>query len=652
MKKPHKLYFFLFIFIALHVCAQSPNSTEVIIRKVADHVLRDAVFAFEGTDDHVTYTSAKDIPENVAVKYKNKWVGWHYTHGVLNMAMINLGNYLNDERYNNFARQHVAFGMDNYKIFEQWFKHDVPHFNYPYGELFTMNELDDFGAMGASVMDVYNTVKRPDYKAYVEKAAKHLEEERLRMADGTLIRSFPEKNTIWGDDLYMSVPFLVRMYKLSGNSLYLNDAIKQVINFNKYLWDDRRQLYYHCYYTDSKQNGVAHWGRCNGWIALAQVHLLNFLPANHPMRKQLIELLQRQIIGLSRYQHIDGSWHQLLDKDDSYSESSCSAMFVYAIARAVNEGWIDKRYASIALTGWEGLVKNKITEDGQLKDICVGTDIRNDLQYYYQRPTGLNEKHGLGALLDAGVEVMKLQKALILRKPVPDKLVVLTFDDAAKSHFNYVAPILKKYGFNATFFVCEFLPDFNDTTKYMTWGQIKELAQQGFEIGNHTRHHIHVNKLDKNQLIDQLAYINNKCDSLQIKKPVSFAYPGYDTYQPAIETMLQQGISIARIGDDRIYDPMKDHPFYIPSFSTSGNDPKKVIEAIDQAKNGHIVVLTVHGVPDFAHDWVTTPPALFESYMKYLHDNNYKVISMNGLFEFIDVNKALLLPISSSVKVK
>lgn len=419
MKKPFRLNLVAFVLLAVNAFGQSSLSTEETVRKVADHVLQETVFAFEGIDNHVTYSSSKDIPENVAVKYKNKYVGWHYTHGVLNMAMLNLGNYLNDERYSNFAKQHVAFGFDNYKVFEQRFKHDVPSYMYPYGEFFTMNELDDFGAMGASVMEVYNTVKRPEYKAYAEKAAKHLEEERLRMPDGTLVRAFPEKNTLWGDDLYMSVPFLVRMYKLSGNTKYLDDAIKQVINFNKYLWDDKREIYYHCYFTASKQNGVAHWGRCNGWIALAQVHLLNFLPANHPMRKQLIQLLQRQIIGLSRYQNAEGLWHQVLDKEDSYTESSCSAMFVYTIARAVNEGWIDKRYASVALTGWEGLKRNKITNDGQLKDICIGTEIRNDLQYYYQRPAGLNEKHGLGALLDAGVEIMKLQKTQILHKPTP-----------------------------------------------------------------------------------------------------------------------------------------------------------------------------------------------------------------------------------------
>jgi unsaturated rhamnogalacturonyl hydrolase len=444
MKMPLRLNLIvisILIFAGAH--AQSVNTTEETLRKVADHILKDAVFGFEGIDNHQTYTSAKDIPENVAVKYKSPYTGWHYTHGVLNIAMLHLGDYLKDDRYTKYVKDQVAFGFDNYKVFQQRFKHDVKHYMYPYGEFFTMEELDDFGAMGASVMDLYNKVKRPEYKAYVEKAAQHLETERLRLGDGTLARISPVKNTIWGDDLYMSVPFLVRMYKLSGDVVYLNDAIKQVLHFNKYLWDDNKQIYWHCYFADTKQNGVAHWGRCNGWIALAQANLLSFIPAGHPQRAELIRLLQRQIIGLSRYQAAEGLWHQLLDKENSYSESSCSAMFVYTIAKAVNEGWIDKRYTSIATTGWEALKKYKITADGQLKDICVGTEIRNDLVYYYQRPVGVNEKHGLGALIDAGVEILKLEEGQILKKPVAGKLVKLGFDDAAKNHFTQVSTVLE-----------------------------------------------------------------------------------------------------------------------------------------------------------------------------------------------------------------
>ena len=159
-------------------------------------------------------------------------------------------------------------------------------------------------------------------------------------------------------------------------------------------------------------NGVARWGRCNGWLAVAQTELLNNLPADHPKRNDLIKLLLRQIVGYSRYQDSTGMWHQLLDKPDSYLESSVTAMFVYTIAKAVNEGWINPRYITVAQFGWNALSK-KVTPDGQIPDICIGTSIEEDIQYYYNRPKETNDTHGLGAFLMAGVEIIRAEGKLV-----------------------------------------------------------------------------------------------------------------------------------------------------------------------------------------------------------------------------------------------
>jgi rhamnogalacturonyl hydrolase YesR len=143
---------------------------------------------------------------------------------------------------------------------------------------------------------------------------------------------------------------------------------------------------------------------------IAQVHLLNNLPASHPQRNAIIENLKQQIIGIAKYQSPSGLWYQLLDKPDSYLESSCTAMFTYAIAKAVNEGWIDRRYAAIAVRGWNALKTKIITPEGYMKDVCVGTGISSDIVFYYTRPVGKNDTHGLGPLLDAGIEVAKYKK--------------------------------------------------------------------------------------------------------------------------------------------------------------------------------------------------------------------------------------------------
>jgi len=398
--------------------AQNKDNDTTVIRKVADYILAHTEFAFEGVYNGKTYTSAKDIPDTVRVKFKNQFAGWGYPNGVLNMAMLNLGACLKDEKYSNFAIQHIAFGFDNYKIFEERNRNVQNVRYYPFMQITKMRELDDCGAIGASIIEVSNKKKTTEYRDYIDRAAKHITEVQDRLPDGTLVRKRPYQMTLWADDLYMSVPFLARMGKLSGEVKYYDDAVKQVLNFTRYLWNDNKQLYYHCYYTDLQRNGVAHWGRCNGWIMMAQVHLLNFLPADHPQRKAIIANLDRQIVGVAKYQNPDGLWHQVLDRTDSYLESSCTAMFVYCIARAVNEGWIDKRYASIALTGWEGLKAQKITPEGQIKDICAGTGIENDMTFYYRRPALVNDTHGLGPIIDAGIEVMRL-KASIPKRPMP-----------------------------------------------------------------------------------------------------------------------------------------------------------------------------------------------------------------------------------------
>jgi peptidoglycan/xylan/chitin deacetylase (PgdA/CDA1 family) len=225
---------------------------------------------------------------------------------------------------------------------------------------------------------------------------------------------------------------------------------------------------------------------------------------------------------------------------------------------------------------------------------------------------------------------------------VPDRLVVLTFDDAAVSHATYVAPLLKKYGFGGTFFVCEFRePPFSDKTKYMSWAQIQGLHRLGFEVGSHTLTHQHVNKLSRPQLAAELDSLEARCHSWHIPRPVTFAYPAYDTHPNATALLPERGYLFARAGGGRAYNPATDHPMLVPSVNIAGTDTAKVLSAIRQAHDGRIVVLTVHGVPDVAHAWVTLEPALFELYLNYLRDHHYKVVALRDLQRYVNVPEAL-----------
>ncbi|NDW19134.1 glycosyl hydrolase [Dysgonomonas sp. 216] len=399
----------LFSLAVSSVFAQQRTDEEAI-RAVADNILKQPVTQFVGVKTGVTYNSTKEIPKGEDVKFKSPLTEWHYSNGVLDMSMIDLGKYLNEQKYIDYARNHVGFGFANYKYFKNTFRNDRNHWHWPFGQLWNFKELDDCGAMGAAVIEVYKYDAKPEYKKYIDNAANHVLNGQIRLVDKTLCRTFPREMTVWADDVYMSVSFLAQMGKLTGEAKYFDDAALQIINIADYLWCPEKELFYHCYYTDMKRNGVAFWGRANGWVMVSLVRLLEVLPENHNKRAELLALLEKQIVGVSRYQNANGMWNQLLDKAESYDESSATAMFVYGIAKALNNKWIDPAYERIAQAGWKVLKNTQITEDGRFSNVCVGTGITDDLAFYYNRPVGDNEKHGLGLIIDTGVEMMILNK--------------------------------------------------------------------------------------------------------------------------------------------------------------------------------------------------------------------------------------------------
>ena len=398
------------LLLSAAVFAQPKPSPEELVRRVADNIVQTTSFQFVNNKTNEKFAGTKGKDTSVNVKAESKFNKWMYVNGVLTVGMLRVSNILKDQKYTDYSRKNFSFIFDNLDYFKRQF--DAGKQNIEYRPVFRIGSLDDCGSMSAGLLDVYAFDKRADYLDYLNRVSDYILTKQVRFPDGTLARNNPRKMTLWADDLYMSVPYLARMGKLTGDNKYFDFAIQQVESFNHYIYDTAAGLYYHAFYNDENMNGVAHWGRCNGWIALAQVELLNNLPANHPKRPALIKLLLRQIAGFSRYQDPGGMWHQLLDKPDAYLESSVTAMFVYAVAKSVNEGWIPARFFSIAQNGWDALAQ-KVTPDGQVTDICIGTSIEEDIRYYYTRPKETNDTHGLGVFLMAGAEIIKAKDRLV-----------------------------------------------------------------------------------------------------------------------------------------------------------------------------------------------------------------------------------------------
>ena len=243
--------------------------------------------------------------------------------------------------------------------------------------------------------------------------------------------------------------------------------------------------------------------------------------------------------------------------------------------------------------------------------------------------------------------------------PIPDGLVVLNFDDGTKTDITYVAPVLKRYGFGATFYVTEGLRSIKGNDDALSWDDIRKLSDEGFEVGNHTVTHPDVRTLSKEQFIAELEGIEQRCKQHGVPKPTTFAYPGWQFKIENAEVLLEKGYLFARRGvtpefpdgdngaRGPIYDPGKDHPLLIPTTGYSG--PKwgfnDLVWAIDQAKNGKIAVIVFHGVPYPRAPWVSTPPKVFDRYMKYLHDRGCKVIATRDLAKYVELANVTHLPL-------
>jgi rhamnogalacturonyl hydrolase YesR len=228
-----------------------------------------------------------------------------------------------------------------------------------------------------------------------------------RLPDGTFARTSPFNNTVWVDDLYQGIPALAEMGKLSNDSKYFDEACRQVMLFTEKLFVPEKGFCLHGRVEDMVPHPAFYWARANGWAILAIASLLDVLPASHPQRETILERYRAYCQGLASVQSASGFWHQLLDRSDSFLETSATAMFTYAMAHGINQGWLDVRvYGPPALLGWNA-VSTKVNSQGQVEGTSAGTSLAFDAAFYYQRPVGTGP-HGYGSTLLAGAAMYKL----------------------------------------------------------------------------------------------------------------------------------------------------------------------------------------------------------------------------------------------------
>ena len=196
----------------------------------------------------------------------------------------------------------------------------------------------------------------------------------------------------WIDDMYMITILQTKAFLATGNQMYIERAAKEMLAYLTVL-QCPNGLFYHA------PDAPHYWARGNGWVAVGMTEILRYLSADSPERPKILAAYRKMMETLKYYQKEDGTWGQLIDKADIWTETSGSAMFAYAFITGVKHGWLDaQRFAEVARKAWLSLVPY-INEDGDLTEICVGTGKRSEEQFYYERPRRTGDFHGQAPML-------------------------------------------------------------------------------------------------------------------------------------------------------------------------------------------------------------------------------------------------------------
>ncbi len=234
------------------------------------------------------------------------------------------------------------------------------------------------------------------FELYMQLNDEDFLEQGLELAETQWLDPLPNGLTnqtrFWIDDIYMIASLQTQAYRATGKQIYLDRAALEIDTYIQKL-QQPNGLFHH--------GEISHyfWGRGNGWVAAGIAELLSELPDTNPHYHSILEGYQKMMFALAKYQAEDGMWRQLIDKEESWKESSCTAMFGYAITVGVKEGILPaKDFAAVYQKAWLALT-DYVDDDGKLGEVCVGTGQNDDYQYYLDRPRIAGDFHGQAPFL-------------------------------------------------------------------------------------------------------------------------------------------------------------------------------------------------------------------------------------------------------------
>jgi unsaturated rhamnogalacturonyl hydrolase len=286
--------------------------------------------------------------------------------------------------------------------------------------------IDNINA-GKMLFDLYSRTKDNRYLTALQTLRKQLETHPRTNSGGFWHKKiYPYQ--MWLDGLYMGAPFYAQYTATFDNGKDFDDVAKQFEQVHLHTFDKKTGLLFHAW-DESKQMPWANketgtspnfWSRSIGWYMMALVDVLDYMPKEHPKRKELIGYLNEISTAVAKYQDTSGLWFQVTDagkKEGNYLEASGSEMFVYAFAKGANKGYLPEKYKKLAVKGFDGIVKNliKVDEDGEMHitQVCASAGLGGNpyrdgsYEYYIKEKIKTDNSHGLGPFILAAVELEK-----------------------------------------------------------------------------------------------------------------------------------------------------------------------------------------------------------------------------------------------------
>lgn len=354
----------------------------------------------------------KRFPEAWQIDWAKRPV-FGYCQGVVALAMLKTWKATGDEKYYRYVEQYADTMVRN----------DGTILNYDYVN--GPRNVDMINT-GKILFDMYDRTHDPKYKKAMDMLYDAMMDHPRNSLGGFWHKErYPWQ--MWLDGIYMASPYLAQYASVNNKPELLNDVLMQFMLVHNFMHDPATGLYFHAWDEKKEQKwcdpetGLSHnfWGRSIGWLFMALVDVLDFVPENHPLRPALISMAGNLTNSLNRYQR-DGVWYQVVDMPDregNYKEATASAMFMYAIAKAVKRGYIDKRYMKMATEAYDGIMRNlfRTDDDGtvNITGCCMVAGLGGDpyrdgsFEYYMSEPIRDNDPKATGPFIMGCIELDK-----------------------------------------------------------------------------------------------------------------------------------------------------------------------------------------------------------------------------------------------------